>query len=197
MPHSVIARTAGLVLTGAFLLACNDAADATGTPAEPAAAASSRATLPSHAVLSQSVAALRRATAPFHSLETAIANDFETPITPCWYNGSLGAMGYHYADVPRIDGDIDMLAPEALLYEPLAGGKMALVAVEYIVPISEWRGEERPALFGREFDELSELGLYVLHVWAWRDNPAGLFAPWNPRVSCRHAAESVDRGHTH
>ncbi len=196
MPRSVIARAAGLLLAGSFLAACSESADTLSAPAE-SAAASARTSLPEHAVIAQSVAALRRATAPYHDIATAIADDFATPVTPCWYHGDLGAMGYHYADVTRLDGVIDSLAPEALVYEPLAGGKMALVAVEYIVPISEWRGEGRPTLFGRAFDENTGLGLYVLHVWAWRDNPAGLFAPWNPRVSCQYAAESEDRGHTH
>lgn len=25
---------------------------------------------------------------------------------------------------------------------------------------------------------------YELHVWAWKDNPSGMFADWNPQVSC-------------
>lgn len=25
---------------------------------------------------------------------------------------------------------------------------------------------------------------YDLHAWAWKANPAGTFAQWNPRVSC-------------
>ena len=25
---------------------------------------------------------------------------------------------------------------------------------------------------------------YELHVWAWQDNPNGVFVDWNPRVSC-------------
>jgi hypothetical protein len=25
---------------------------------------------------------------------------------------------------------------------------------------------------------------YELHVWAWKTNPSGMFADWNPRVSC-------------
>ena len=25
---------------------------------------------------------------------------------------------------------------------------------------------------------------YDLHVWLYRQNPAGIFARWNPRVSC-------------
>jgi hypothetical protein len=26
---------------------------------------------------------------------------------------------------------------------------------------------------------------YALHVWAWKENPNGTFADWNPKVSCR------------
>ena len=25
---------------------------------------------------------------------------------------------------------------------------------------------------------------YELHVWAWKNNPSGTFADWNPNVSC-------------
>ena len=25
---------------------------------------------------------------------------------------------------------------------------------------------------------------YDLHVWVWQANPAGIFAPFNPNVSC-------------
>ncbi len=25
---------------------------------------------------------------------------------------------------------------------------------------------------------------YELHVWAWKQNPKGSFADWNPKVSC-------------
>jgi len=25
---------------------------------------------------------------------------------------------------------------------------------------------------------------YDLHVWFWHDNPSGLFAPFNPALSC-------------
>ena len=26
--------------------------------------------------------------------------------------------------------------------------------------------------------------IYELHVWAWKTNPHGSFADWNPKVSC-------------
>jgi hypothetical protein len=25
---------------------------------------------------------------------------------------------------------------------------------------------------------------YELHVWAWKDNPHGSFADWNPKATC-------------
>jgi hypothetical protein len=28
------------------------------------------------------------------------------------------------------------------------------------------------------------LGIWYLHVWIWEPNPSGLFADWNPSVTC-------------
>ena len=39
-------------------------------------------------------------------------------------------------------------------------------------------------LFGETFHRNDGAGLWVLHVWLWNHNPAGLFADWNPTVSC-------------
>lgn len=47
-----------------------------------------------------------------------------------------------------------------------------------------------PALFGVPFDGPMpghEEGMpehYDLHAWAWRANPNGVFAPFNPNVGC-------------
>ena len=38
--------------------------------------------------------------------------------------------------------------------------------------------------------------MVALHVWLWKDNPSGLYADWNPAVSCQHAA-SVAAGRHH
>ena len=32
-----------------------------------------------------------------------------------------------------------------------------------------------------------KLAVWALHIWNFRDNPAGTFAMWIPRVSCDHA----------
>lgn len=99
---------------------------------------------------------------------------------------------------------VNAMAPEILLFVPdrnLPGGQR-LVAVEYFVPVvtdGRWRddSEERPnpnevnpppKLFGRLFDgPMTHPNVpwhYDLHVWAWDENPRGLFAHWHPDISC-------------
>ena len=41
---------------------------------------------------------------------------------------------------------------------------------------------------------------YELHVWAWRDNPHGMFVDWNPTVSCEEfdpGNGTLASGHSH
>jgi hypothetical protein len=135
---------------------------------------------------------LRRAIEPFHKLREAKRAGWRFVIPNL--DGSLcftrpaAAMGFHYADTKLIeDGVVDIEHPEALLFEPQAGGGMRLVGVEYIVPIALWQGSNPPRLFGREFPAVPDFGVYGLHVWIERENPRGLFAPWNPTVSCKYA----------
>jgi len=28
------------------------------------------------------------------------------------------------------------------------------------------------------------VGFYIHHAWVWKHNPAGMFADWNPEVTC-------------
>ena len=67
-------------------------------------------------------------------------------------------------------------------------GTSKLAAVEYVAS-----GAERPALFGVPFDETnicrrrptpSVLGAPRVDLEAEPDTNAGIFAPWNPRVTC-------------
>ena len=82
------------------------------------------------------------------------------------------------------DGVTDIAKPEAVMYEPMADGKMNLVAVEYIA----FKGPA--ALEGHFFNfngAPNRYGLdpfYELHVWAWKLNSTGHFADNNPDVSC-------------
>ena len=103
---------------------------------------------------------------------------------------AAGGMGVHFFNVSLM-GKLDPLQPQVLVYEP-AGGKLRLVAAEYFVPLGP-DVKEPPRIFGRAFDGPMvghhplmphELTHYDLHVWLWKKNPAGLFAPTNPALKC-------------
>lgn len=112
----------------------------------------------------------------------------------CIAQPGLGAMGIHYVNGALVgDTILDPARPEALVYEPSRFfGQLRLVAAEYIVFKAAWDAEHAspPSLFGTTFDFIpspNRYGLppfYALHAWIWRPNPAGMFMPWNSRVSC-------------
>ena len=183
-------RTLSLALPAlaSLVVACDRASDATS----PAHAHGGHAA-PSHAAavsdqVEREIARLRRLTAPFHDFETAVDAGWGTQITGCFSDPALGGMGFHYGNVALIDGRVDELEPELLLYEPQKDGRLRLVAVEYIVPFGAWTGAEPPRLFGQSFHRNEAFGIWVLHVWHFRHNPSGMFADWNPVVSCASAA---------
>jgi len=47
-------------------------------------------------------------------------------------------MGVHYLNPALLDGTVEPTTPEALVYAPVAGGNLKLVALEYIVFQSVW-----------------------------------------------------------
>jgi len=144
------------------------------------------------------LAQVRRATAQFHRLEAAIDAGYELGyvngadnriITGCIAHPTLGAMGYHYFNKALIDDlVIDPLRPEGLVYAPGADGGLKLVAVEYVVPgpNSNPAGPaEAPTVLGQGMHILvPAVGFHTLHAWIWTTNPAGMFAHWNPEVTC-------------
>ena len=147
----------------------------------------------------QSVASIQRSTAHFHRVERALEAGY-APASPCvnlMVDGNeIAAMGYHYLNGGLLfDGVVDPSKPEILLYEPMKNGRLRLVAVEFMVPAEVWAGDELPTFEGVEFDvHLTPETMhgipfphYDLHVWTWRNNPDGMFAPFNPKVSCAHA----------
>ncbi|GAB4278299.1 MAG: hypothetical protein Kow0080_29830 [Candidatus Promineifilaceae bacterium] len=131
---------------------------------------------------------LRAATARFHSIPAAQAAGYDLVpgLDHCFENPGVGAMGYHYINVALLDLDVEPLRPEAMVYYSGRNGRLRLGAVEYIVPAAEWDAvhTEPPELFGQHFHLNESLGVYTLHAWIWKHNPAGLFADWNPNVSC-------------
>ena len=127
---------------------------------------------------------------------------------------ALGAMGVHYVrpdllgitapPSPRVNGagvHTDFRTPSILIYEPQADGSMELVAVENLVFARAWRdrGHSAPPSFhGVPYDTMTDDPAtaadeahmfephFDRHVWLYRDNPNGIFAPFNPAVTCVH-----------
>ena len=144
------------------------------------------------------LAQVRRATAQFHRLEAATAAGYELGylngadiriITGCIAHPTLGAMGYHYFNKALIDDlVIDPLRPEGLVYAPDADGGLKLVAVEYVVPGTNSNPAgpaDAPTVFGMPMHILvPAVGFHTLHAWIWSYNPSGMFAHWNPEVTC-------------
>jgi hypothetical protein len=139
------------------------------------------------------VAKVRAATQRYKDIGVAIAEGW-VPATPCVSGPNDGAMGVHYV-LPERVGDAVLRAdePEALIYEPLPGGKLRLVGVEFIVIADAWNTQNpdaQPVLEGHLLNLVGEPNryrlpaFYELHVWAWERNPKGAFADWNTVVSC-------------
>jgi hypothetical protein len=123
-----------------------------------------------------------------------------------------GAMGVHFLNPAAIGPTPDPFRPPILVYEPAGEGRLRLVAAEWFVPLATGV-RERPVLFGRPFDGPmegheplmpQELHHYDLHVWLFKENPAGLFAVTNANVGCagygyplmeQPTATVVHRGH--
>jgi hypothetical protein len=175
---------------------------------EPAAPKAAAHTMAGHdmavheAALEDELAQVRAATARFHDLDAALAAGYELGwvngsgiriITGCVAHPSAGAMGYHYfhpglmADLP-----VDPLEPEVLVYAPGENGKLKLAAVEWVVrgPNSNPPGVHpppTPTLLGMDMHILVPPpgpAFYIMHAWVWKPNPSGMFADWNPEVSC-------------
>lgn len=174
----------------AYLLACVAVlGGCAGDPAAPEATPSLK--VGENAAEQQGLAAARAATAKFQRFDVAEANNYTYLFMDmCMVDQSpeaLGGMGYHYVNTELLDGTVDVTRPEALLYEPGTNGQLKLVAVEYVIPASEWQSEDPPMLLGQQLT-LNGFGLWALHVWLWKNNPAGMYASWNPSVNCNNAA---------
>ena len=144
------------------------------------------------------LAQVRAATARFHRVEEAIEAGYELGwvngsgvriIAGCVSNPTAGAMGYHYFNEDLMaDNAVDSLEPEVLVYESAPGGGLKLVAVEWVVrgPNTNPPGvPTAPSVLGMPMHILvPAVGFWIQHAWIWKHNPAGMFADWNPEVSC-------------
>jgi hypothetical protein len=126
---------------------------------------------------------------------------------------ALGGMGIHFfrPDLlgitappnPRVDGNgthTDFRKPSILIYEPREDGSLELVAVENLVFKKAWHAAGNkglPTFHGVEYDFMSDdpgtsmdeaHGFephYDRHVWLYRRNANGMFAQYNPTVTCQ------------
>lgn len=134
--------------------------------------------------VNRAIAELRRWSARFHDLETAKEYGYDVGVG-CVSDPDRGGMGYHFTrgDKDLIgDGEVDLMEPEFLVYMPDRSGQMKLLSFDYFVPFSTWDEPEPPSLLGQEFHHDDGFQAWVIHIWLWRHNPAGMFADYNPAV---------------
>jgi hypothetical protein len=114
------------------------------------------------------------------------------PASPCEHSPA-GTTGIHYMNPALLDPGVDPLNPELLLYLPRSDGSLKLVGVEYFHADADQNLDtsgDRPSLFSRGFDgpmlgHNPQMPIhYDLHVWVVENNPAGVFAQWNPAIHC-------------
>lgn len=136
---------------------------------------------------------VRIATADFKDVTNAMLAGYGSSGS-CVSGPDEGAMGIHYPNGALIfdGGLLDAQQPEILMYEERRG-RLRLLGAEFLVIAADWDAAhpgQPPVLLGQHFNysgSPNRYGLpphYELHVWAWRENPRGTFANWNPRVSC-------------
>jgi hypothetical protein len=139
------------------------------------------------------LAAVRAVTAKYHDVSAALADGYQLGyrgvVTGCISNPTAGAMGYHYFNWGKMDDPAIVEGdPEVLVYHTADDGTLVLGAVEWVVhkPLWEQAGNtEPPVVFGQTLHVLNPaLNWYIAHAWIWKHNPAGMFADWNPEVSC-------------
>ena len=141
---------------------------------------------------------VRQATKSYKDVEAAESAGYGL-FHGCVSGPQVGAMGIHFVNGDLVgDGLIDAAQPEALIYE-VRNGKLQLVGVEYVVLAEAWdaANEAPPSLMGQVFHYVSAPNryripaFYELHVWAWKNNPLGMFTDWNPNVSCDNYTEGA------
>jgi hypothetical protein len=138
------------------------------------------------------VKVVRESTARFQNVAAAEAEGYHL-MFGCVSGPDSGAMGLHYVNLDLVgDGELDPTKPEIVIYEPARNGQLKLVGADYLVFADAWdkKGVGTPQLMGQLlhlFESPNRFGLpafYTLHVWAWKDNPTGMFVNWHAKISC-------------
>lgn len=203
--------TPGMAAIGLALIAagCSNGR----TPIAPASAAVGAETaLQGDPGLGPQLADVRAATAPFHDVNAAISAGYLNPAGRVCDQIAIGTMGIHSPNLAlQATQELDPRRPEVLLYLPKPEGGFRLIGVEYIQfvlllnpatnQVAPWTSPNpwpsnyqvvtpTPQLFGQTFNGPMPGHIpgmpwhWDLHVWVWANNPSGMFAQWNPAVSC-------------
>jgi hypothetical protein len=141
---------------------------------------------PTSASANRDLAIARQATAAFLQFERALEAGYDTQFPPGCFEVAEGGQAVHYLNGEYLDR-LDVAQPQLLMYEPQTNGSLRLVGIEYALPGDG--SEPPPVLFEQQFHYNATFGVWVLHVWIWRHSPNGMFADWNPQVSCAHAQD--------
>jgi hypothetical protein len=161
-------------------------------PQSPAIHAQTHTALHGGARTGALITAVREATERFRDVRVAEAEGYALKFG-CVSGGEYGAMGLHYVNFPLVlDGVLGPARPEIVIYEPLPNGRVRLTGADFLVLKSDWdsKNPAPPELMGQLlhlFESPNRFGLpdfYTLHVWAWKENPTGMFSNWHAKVSC-------------
>jgi hypothetical protein len=129
---------------------------------------------------------VRAANERFVDVAVAVAEGYAS--AGCVSSLDGGAMGVRYVNAAYLkDRDVDIKRPQAVLYEPLPDGKLALVGVQYIIFTGPASLDGQTFGFVGKPNNYGLEAFYELPVWAWKVNQHGAFAEMNPNVSCDYA----------
>lgn len=165
----------------------------------------------------QALQQLARQLEPYKDVTYALSNGYRLGNPHCESRPGLGAMGYHYINPQllgltqpvggRVNGTgtyTGVNPPAILLYvdDAAATGGKRLVGIELLVFAEAWHATNKmpPKYRGREFEYMADnpatlqdeahnfMPHYDLHIWLFEHNPSGLYAQWNPALSCTSAS---------
>ncbi|MEP6570443.1 MAG: hypothetical protein ABJC10_11780 [Acidobacteriota bacterium] len=163
--------------------------------------------------VNKQIARIRAATAKYHDVTVAIADGYVQLGSPCIEIPGLGIDGIHYTNLPRfLQPGITLEEPEQLVYVPTRNGGLRLVSVEYdnlalyidatggipgVFPSFQFPLPANLVEVAGPFSIAGQTStgpfidpihgtpwFYFKHVWVWAENPNGMFADFNPRLSC-------------
>lgn len=161
----------------------------------------------------QALQQIARQLEPFKDVSYALSQGY-IQASPCEEHPTLGAMGHHYVKpsllglTAPVNGRINgtgtytgVNPPPILLYIPDGDGGLRLAGIELLVFAEAWNAANNhpPMYRGREYNYMADdpataqdeahnfMPHFDLHIWLFDHNPSGLYAQWNPALSCSTA----------